>query len=163
MPSPHSASRHAHTLNLSLLEQKTITLSGQEAPVCSTQQDVCGVSVFLFQKKNQTKTKTIQTNKTFWKKRQRTTFLTVLISFFLLPGKLFLPFFSSAIPTTGSPFNNSFPGSPSISSHQALLGLLTRCTAGTTSPLGKQNPLQKDRRSGSKFTPESLHCLLPII
>lgn len=113
MPSPRSASCHAHTLNLSLPEQKTITLSDQEAPVCSTQKDVRGVLVFLLQKKKpKNKTKNIQANRTARKERQRTAFLTVLISSFLLPGKPVLFHFFPCNSNNWKPFQQLLPRQP---------------------------------------------------
>lgn len=54
MSSPDSAFCHHHSVTPA---QKTITLSSQEAPICSAQQDMSRGFVFLFRKKpNQIKT-----------------------------------------------------------------------------------------------------------
>lgn len=157
MSSPDSAFCHHHSVTPA---QKTITLSSQEAPICSAQQDMSRGFVFLFRKKpNQIKT--LRQIKDPEKNPNNNKECVLDCSYFLpsLSRKLvFLPFFSQSNSNNWKPFQNlqrqpqplqppDSPGAP-----DAL------CCRSNSSP-GKQKILQKENR---KFTPESLHCLLPF-
>ena len=114
MPSPHSASCHAHTLKLSLPEQKTITLSGQEAPVCSTQQGAHGVLVFLFQKKKKqhNNPKTFRPIKRPGKRDKEQRSWLFLFSLFSLQGNCFSSIFFQCNPNSWKPFQQLLPRQP---------------------------------------------------
>lgn len=154
MSSPDSAFCHHHSVTPA---QKTITLSSQEAPICSAQQDMSRGFVFLFRKKpNQIKT--LRQIKDPEKNPNNNKECVLDCSYFLpsLSRKLvFLPFFHSPIPTIGSPSKTS-RGSPSLSSRQTLLGLLMHCAAGPIPHLGSRRSFR--RRTGNLLQSHYIVC-----
>lgn len=154
MSSPDSAFCHHHSVTAST--ENNHFIQSRSTSLFSSTGHEQGFRV-SFQKKTQPN-KNIKANKNTQKKIPTTTKNSVDCSYFLpsLSRKLvFLPFFHSPIPTTGSPSKTS-SGSPSLSSHQTLLGLLMCCAAGPIPHLGSRRPFR--RRRGNLLQSHYIVC-----